>query len=254
MGSVIPQSYIRTTLTSSGATKWNVRCYDPKTRLTVTLGTFPTLAQAQTAFLAGFERLNGGIKFGALGPAAPTSSACSGGGGGGGGGGRKRAAQATTPCGGEKNITKPLKTLAGGKRARQEPEEEAEEEEEVASPAAAAKKRKRGPAPAPAAATTAAAAAPRGRAKTSVVQKPPAAREGGAQLQPPTAKAGPSHSLPTLLNSNAWSTSTDVPAHCRRNSVPTSVARSLLPAAAKLPLKKTQSQPTLDQGHAGSSK
>ena len=48
----IPGSYIRETVTSEGATRWNVRAYDARTRATVTLGTFGNLAEAKGAYWA----------------------------------------------------------------------------------------------------------------------------------------------------------------------------------------------------------
>ena len=48
----IPGSYIRETVTSEGATRWNVRAYDAATRATVTLGTFGNLAEAKGAYWA----------------------------------------------------------------------------------------------------------------------------------------------------------------------------------------------------------
>ena len=48
----IPGSYIRETVTSEGATRWNVRAYDARTRATVTLGTFGNLAEAKVAYWA----------------------------------------------------------------------------------------------------------------------------------------------------------------------------------------------------------
>ena len=48
----IPGSYIRETVTSEGARRWNVRAYDARTRATVTLGTFGNLAEAKGAYWA----------------------------------------------------------------------------------------------------------------------------------------------------------------------------------------------------------
>ena len=48
----IPGSYIRECVTKEGATRWNVRAYDARTRATVTLGTFGNLAEAKGAYWA----------------------------------------------------------------------------------------------------------------------------------------------------------------------------------------------------------
>ena len=54
--SAIPSSYIRPHDGAEGRT-YNVRCYDPRTRTCVTLGTFPTKKEAEAAYRAGAARL-----------------------------------------------------------------------------------------------------------------------------------------------------------------------------------------------------